>query len=135
MILAQARKLAHDLMRLHKLPAAWSFQFDRSKVRFGKCNYAKKEISLSQHLVQLNTETEVRDTILHEIAHALASRRGAWPCVARRGAVDRLQRPAMLRRRSRSADREIQRGMPELSADHSPTSAHRDRLWQVHSGI
>ena len=74
MTLTEARQLAHDLMRLHKVPAVWSFQFDHSKVRFGKCNYTKKEISLSRHLVQLNSEAEVRDTILHEIAHALAPR-------------------------------------------------------------
>ena len=87
MTLAQARKLANDLMRLHKVPAAWSFHFDHSKVRFGKCNYTKKEVSLSQHLVQLNSEAEVRDTILHEIAHALAPRGAGhgpvWRSVAR----------------------------------------------------
>ena len=30
-----------------------------------------QEISLSRHLVELNDEAEVRETILHEIAHAL----------------------------------------------------------------
>jgi predicted SprT family Zn-dependent metalloprotease len=74
MTLAQAQKLAEYLMRLHKLPAEWSFEFDRSKVRFGKCNYCKKQISLSKYLVELNGEDEVRDTIHHEIAHALAPR-------------------------------------------------------------
>lgn len=74
MKLAEAHKLANYLMRLHKLVPNWSFRFDRSKVRFGMCNYAKKEISLSRYLVELNHETEVRDTILHEIAHALAPR-------------------------------------------------------------
>jgi predicted SprT family Zn-dependent metalloprotease len=73
-------------MRVHKVPPAWSFQFDRSKVRFGKCNYGKKEISLSRYLVELNDELEVRETILHEIAHALAPRgagHGAkWRAVA-----------------------------------------------------
>src|SRR3954466_3618137 len=86
MELAQARKLADDLMRLHKLSPKWSFKFDRSKVSFGKCHYAKKQISLSQHLVELNNEAEVRDTILHEIAHALAPRGAghgpAWRSVA-----------------------------------------------------
>jgi predicted SprT family Zn-dependent metalloprotease len=72
MDLEQAQKLAEALMRRHKLSAEWSFTFDRSKVRFGKCNYGKKQISLSHHLTLLNDEPEVRDTILHEIAHALA---------------------------------------------------------------
>jgi SprT protein len=86
MRLEDARKLATQLMRLHKLRPDWSFRFDRSKVRFGKCNYTKKEISLSRHLVELNGREEVRETILHEIAHALAPRGAghgaAWRAVA-----------------------------------------------------
>ena len=74
MNLQSAQGLANYLMNLHKLTPDWSFRFDRSKVRFGKCNYVKKEISLSRYLVELNDEDEVRDTILHEIAHALAPR-------------------------------------------------------------
>jgi predicted SprT family Zn-dependent metalloprotease len=74
MKLMQAQELATGLMRLHGLPPQWSFTFDRAKVRFGKCNYRTKQISLSKHLVELNDEDEVRETILHEIAHALAPR-------------------------------------------------------------
>jgi predicted SprT family Zn-dependent metalloprotease len=74
MDLTKARKLALRLMREHAVPGDWVFQFDRSKVRFGKCNYGEKEISLSEYLVELNDEAEVRDTILHEIAHALLPR-------------------------------------------------------------
>ena len=81
MTLEASRKLAEYLMRLHKLPVEWSFTFDRSKVRFGKCDYRKKQISLSKVLVELNSEDKVRDTILHEIAHALA------PCGAGHGPV------------------------------------------------
>jgi predicted SprT family Zn-dependent metalloprotease len=86
MELAQARQLAEDLMRLHKLSPKWSFIFDRSKVSFGKCHYGKKQISVSRYLVELNGEDEVRDTILHEIAHALSPRGAghgsAWRSVA-----------------------------------------------------
>lgn len=87
MTLGRARQLAIRLMKQHKLWPAWSFRFDRSKVRFGRCSYSTKEISLSQHLVELNDEEEVRETILHEIAHALAPRgaghNAAWRAVAR----------------------------------------------------
>jgi predicted SprT family Zn-dependent metalloprotease len=86
MKLAQADKLAQSLMTAHKLSSKWSIRFDHSKVRFGTCNYAKKEISLSRYLVELNSEDEVRDTILHEIAHALAPRGAGhgpvWQAVA-----------------------------------------------------
>ena len=74
MNLADAHALAAALMQQHKLPRDWSFAFDRSKVRFGKCDYGKKRISLSRHLVEANSIEAVRETILHEIAHALAPR-------------------------------------------------------------
>jgi predicted SprT family Zn-dependent metalloprotease len=74
MTLAEARELANHLMSQHRLVPQWSFHFDRSKVRFGRCNFGRKQISLSRYLVELNNEVEVRDTILHEIAHALAPR-------------------------------------------------------------
>jgi predicted SprT family Zn-dependent metalloprotease len=87
MELEAAHKLAIELMRLHRVPTAWTFAFDRSKVRFGRCHYGLKQISLSRYLVELNDEAEVRDTILHEIAHALAPKRAghgpAWQAVAR----------------------------------------------------
>lgn len=70
MNLSQAEILAHTLMDHHGL-ASWTFQFDRAKKRFGLCNYSKKIISLSRVLTELNEEALVRDTILHEIAHAL----------------------------------------------------------------
>jgi predicted SprT family Zn-dependent metalloprotease len=87
MELHEAQTLAEDLLRLHKLSPKWSFRFDRSKVAFGKCYYGQRVITLSRYLVELNNEPEVRDTILHEIAHALAPRgaghNSAWQAIAR----------------------------------------------------
>ena len=81
-----AHSLATNLMSKHKLPREWSFGFDRSKVRFGKCDYRHKRISLSRYLVEANGVEAVRETILHEIAHALAPRGAAhgpvWRAVA-----------------------------------------------------
>lgn len=72
MTIAAAHKLARTLMREHGLiDKDWNFYFDRSVRRFGCCNHSRKTISLSQKLTELNDEPEVRDTILHEIAHAL----------------------------------------------------------------
>jgi predicted SprT family Zn-dependent metalloprotease len=86
MNLDAAQKLAEELLRKHRMPGEWSFGFDRSKVRFGKCDYRRKRISLSSHLVELNDEPCVRDTVLHEIAHALAQRGAghgaAWRSIA-----------------------------------------------------
>ena len=67
-----AEKLAKELMSQHGLNE-WSFQFDHAKKRFGYCSYREKTISLSKHLTELNDEFHVKDTILHEIAHALVA--------------------------------------------------------------
>ena len=72
MDLTAARNLAIQLMSKHNLiQAGWRFEFDRAKTRFGRCSYARQVISMSAPCVVLNEETEMRDTILHEIAHAL----------------------------------------------------------------
>ena len=70
MTLEDAEQLALDLMRQHGL-RRWKFTFDRAVCRFGCCNERKRTISLSAKLTELNDEEAVRDTILHEIAHAL----------------------------------------------------------------
>lgn len=70
MDLDTARTLALSLMSQHGL-RDWTFSFDRAKRRFGACVQSRKRIQLSSHLTLLNSELEVRDTILHEIAHAL----------------------------------------------------------------
>lgn len=66
----KCRELGYELLLKHGL-TDWTFQFDESKARFGVCRYKPKIISLSWRLVSLNNEEKVRDTILHEIAHAL----------------------------------------------------------------
>lgn len=72
MNLSKAEKLAVDLMYKHDLfRSGWHFKFDNAKRRFGCCKYGSKQITLSKHLVELNSEAQVRNTILHEIAHAL----------------------------------------------------------------
>jgi predicted SprT family Zn-dependent metalloprotease len=53
----------------------WEFDFDRGRRRFGCCHFGKRKITLSRALVALNDEPAVRDTILHEIAHANAGPR------------------------------------------------------------
>ena len=69
MDLQQAEQLAKELISEHC--PEYIFQFDNAKVRFGYCSWKKKIISLSKHLVLMNNEEQVKDTILHEIAHAL----------------------------------------------------------------
>lgn len=65
-----ARDLALTLMAQHGL-VGWTFAFNRRKRSLGLCRYQDRVIELSIHLVQRNDADEIRDTILHEIAHAL----------------------------------------------------------------
>ena len=69
MKIIDARNLALDLIAEH-LDDDWTFQFDNAKQRFGQCRPLQKVISMSAPLTRLNSEEEVRHTILHEIAHA-----------------------------------------------------------------
>lgn len=71
MKLHDAQHLAVDLMAAHNLKG-WRFEFDDYKTRFGCCVYGLKTIFLSRPLTVANSSANVKDTILHEIAHAIA---------------------------------------------------------------
>jgi predicted SprT family Zn-dependent metalloprotease len=62
---------ATKLMREHGL-SGWRLEFDRSVKRFGQMRERQQVISLSAKLVGLNPWPRVRQTVIHEIAHALA---------------------------------------------------------------
>jgi predicted SprT family Zn-dependent metalloprotease len=67
-------------MRRHGLDAlGWRFRFDHARRRFGSCRFKEKLITLSRTLTLLNPEGQVRDTVLHEIAHALTPGDGHGP--------------------------------------------------------
>lgn len=73
MDLYDAQQLAKELMDKHGLTEqGWTFKWmKQAKEIFGKCNHTRKQIYLGMTLTRLSPESEVRDTILHEIAHAL----------------------------------------------------------------
>lgn len=66
-LLAMIRE-ALDAHGLHD----WNARVDHAKTRFGVCNYTKKTIGVSLSLARVNPLSETEDTILHEVAHALA---------------------------------------------------------------
>lgn len=76
MTAAEVPSIATNLLfKLGLTELGWRFAFDHAKRRAGRCQYSTKTISLSKHYVALNVATnpeDVLDTILHEIAHALA---------------------------------------------------------------
>lgn len=70
MQMATALAMARRLIAEHGLEG-WTVVADRAKTRAGVCRFATRQIGLSRPLTELHSEAEVRDTILHEIAHAL----------------------------------------------------------------
>jgi predicted SprT family Zn-dependent metalloprotease len=84
--LDDARALAHDLMRRHGV-GDWTFAFDRAKRRLGCCHYGSRSITLSAPLTRLNDTGVIRDTLLHEIAHALTPGAGHGPSWKRAAAA------------------------------------------------
>jgi len=66
-------ELARKLMTRHQL-SHWSFQFDHGTKRAGCCHYKTQVISVSIEYAKHCSEAEIKDTILHEIAHALVGK-------------------------------------------------------------
>lgn len=71
MNLQDCEALTVELMKQHGI-GHWTFRFDNSKIVFGRCWGRRELITLSKRLVEQNEWDEVRNTVLHEIAHALA---------------------------------------------------------------
>ncbi|MDR7320790.1 MULTISPECIES: SprT-like domain-containing protein [Catenuloplanes] len=81
------RELATGLMARHRL-TGWRLRFDNAKTRAGVCRADQRVIALSRPLMGLYSPEQVTETVLHEIAHALAGPRHGhdrvWRTVARR---------------------------------------------------
>ena len=70
MNLFEAQRMTLDLMKVHNL-WNWTFDWHNKKIVFGTCNHTKQIIYLSKALVLHMEVNAVKNTILHEIAHAL----------------------------------------------------------------
>ncbi|MCK9370320.1 SprT-like domain-containing protein [Candidatus Dojkabacteria bacterium] len=65
--------LAQELFEIYGL-SDWSFRYGMAVNLFGNCNRATKTITMSKLLIDINSDEVNTDTLLHEIAHALAPR-------------------------------------------------------------
>lgn len=122
---SEAATLARSLMFAHGLDR-WTFQFDNGLNRFGRCIHGKNMITLSEHLTRANTADRVRQTILHEIAHALvgpgAGHGPVWQRKAREiGVLD-------VSARFSAATTAIPQGRYELSCATCGNKAHIHRM-------
>lgn len=84
--LPRVRHWAEALIAAH-LDPSWTFAFDNAKRRAGLCDYTHKRISVSRYLAARYDDDTNHQTLLHEVAHALAGPRAGhgprWKAVAR----------------------------------------------------
>lgn len=80
------RRDAEALIATH-LDASWTFAFDNAKRRAGACDYTRKRITVSRYLTARYDDATNHQTLLHEVAHALAGARAGhgatWKRIAR----------------------------------------------------
>jgi len=69
--LHRVRHWGEALVRLH-LDPSWSFAFDNAKRRAGQCDFTRKRITVSRYLAARYEDDDNHQTLLHEVAHALA---------------------------------------------------------------
>ena len=118
--LIQTQLEANALLRQHGLAEkGWTFKWDTAKRRGGACHYRTKDISMSKYLVAMWPESEVTETLLHEVAHALAGSAAghgrAWQIIARSiGSTG-----------ARTHSNEVVQGRYVAICDHCGVEAHR----------
>jgi len=61
---------ANKLLFLYELNG-WTFGINNRKKSFGVCKYATKQIEIARWWIEHGTREQVKDTLLHELAHAL----------------------------------------------------------------
>ena len=86
-------EMARRLMDEHGL-AGWTLAFVEAERRLGDCDFKGGVIRISRGHALEGSDEQIRDTVLHEIAHAIAGREAGhgplWRATARRiGAMPR----------------------------------------------
>lgn len=67
-----ASQTATALLKEHGLyQQGWRFTWNKNRTRNGVCRYGTKRIEASSVLSLIRTDEQVRQTLLHEVAHAL----------------------------------------------------------------
>ena len=85
--LNRVRVWAQALIGMH-LDDTWSFDFDHAKRRAGLCDYRRKRITVSRYLAARFEDDEIHQTLLHEVAHAVAGHTAAHGPEWKRVAMD-----------------------------------------------
>ncbi len=88
-------KMARRLMDEHGL-TGWALAFVEATKRLGTCNHSHRVIRIGRSHALEGSEAQIRNTVLHEIAHAIAGPEAGhgpvWKATARRiGATPRAR--------------------------------------------
>ena len=68
----ETREFFEEKAKEYNLPDEWKFKLCNGYSRIGYCNASKKIVSISRELIKNGTDKEIKDVVLHELAHALA---------------------------------------------------------------
>ena len=81
--------MARRLMDEHGL-IGWTLAFVEAERRLGDCDFKGRVIRISRSHALEGSAEQIRDTVLHEIAHAIAGREGgSWTAVEGGGTANR----------------------------------------------
>lgn len=69
MDITQLEKNITELVNHHL--TGWTWKWDRATSRYGCCHQSQKLITISKPIASINPWEETKDTVLHEIAHAI----------------------------------------------------------------
>jgi predicted SprT family Zn-dependent metalloprotease len=70
MHLSEFRKITRAKLDAYRL-TDWVFEYNNNKRRLGVCKFRHKRIEMQAYYVLHNSDSEIMDTLMHEIAHAL----------------------------------------------------------------
>ena len=116
MDLGEARKVAVEMLCDSGLTSkGWTFYFDNATGRAGQTNFYEKSITLTCLGTKIASEDDVRQTMLHEIAHALVGCGHAHDSVW----LETARSIGYRQDRTMSLDTEAQRAYTQAIADAS----------------
>ena len=85
----QFAEMVKYYMEKHRLfDMGWDYDYDRAKKRLGLCKYGPKLLTFSLPFIDINTIDVMRNTVLHEVSHALAGYKAGHGYVWQRKAIE-----------------------------------------------
>jgi hypothetical protein len=137
---AEVKALALELMAKHGLlQDGWTFRMGKGTKSFGRCRIKYngaglplKEISISRPLSSVNTLERCKDTILHEIAHAIAGIRNGHNYVWKRVCLE-IGAPPVRCFTSENTVMVEQKNIPKVGKKrkHANSYTYKGQVWKI----